>query len=354
MDRERITVIIPAYNSGRFIADALDSALGQTVAPAQIIVINDGSTDDTRDRLVPYLNRITVIDQGNHGAAAARNAGLRIATGDFIAFLDADDVWHRRKSEIQLDVLRSRPEIQLIGTGTFEYLCAGEPEFCGNAGVEDVSLDRLLVRNYFTASSIMIRREMVQRVGEFDTTVSSAEDFDYWQRAAQLGVVANVKSPLTGYRDVAGSQSRRPTSVERGLRRILWKLDKQDLWRGRSGMRRKAISHMHYSIAYLHGAAGRHGLALWTMLRSVAWYPLPYQRSETRVRLARLKRTIVLLLRFLGLKRAESSPAVGGSAGQSHVARETRRTPTPTLPLSTGRGGKREHAIAVGGSRGDV
>jgi glycosyltransferase involved in cell wall biosynthesis len=315
MHSERITVIIPAYNSGRFIAEALDSALGQSVAPAQIIVINDGSTDDTRDRLLAYQDRITVIDQANHGAAAARNAGLRIATGDFIAFLDADDVWHRRKLEAQLEVLRSRPEIQLIGTETFEYPCADEPEFCDNAGVEDVSLDRLLVRNYFTASSIMIRREMVQRVGEFDTTVSSTEDFDYWQRAAQVGVVANLKSRLTGYRQVAGSLSRRPTGIERGLRQILWKLDKQDLWRGRSGMRRKAISHMHFSIAHLHGAAGRHGLALWTMLRSLAWYPLPYQRSETGVWLARFKRTIVLLLRFLGLKRPETSPAVGGSGG---------------------------------------
>jgi len=315
MRRETITVIIPAYNSGQFIADALDSALAQTAPPAQIIVINDGSTDDTCARLLPYQNRITVIDQANQGAAAARNAGLRIATGDFIAFLDADDVWHRRKSEMQLEVLRRRLEIQLIGTLTFDYPCADEPEISADAAVEEVSRDRLLIRNYFTASSIMVRREIVARLGGFDTSVSSVEDFDYWQRVAQLGVVANLKSPLTGYRQVAGSVSRRPVGVERGLRRILQKLDEQNSWRGRPWMRRKAISQLHYSIAYLHGAAGCQRLGLWKMLQSLAWYPLPYHRSEAGVTLGRLKRTIVLLLRLLGLKRPESPLAAGGSVG---------------------------------------
>ena len=193
MHRETITVIIPAYNSGRFVADALDSALRQTAPPTQIIVIDDGSTDDTDARLLPYRDRITLIDQANQGAAAARNAGLRIATGEFIAFLDADDVWHQRKLEAQLQLMCRRPEIQLIGTGTFNFPRADEPDILGDADVEEISRDRLLVRNYFTASSVMIRREMVRRLGEFDTSVSSVEDFDYWQRVAAIGIVAILK-----------------------------------------------------------------------------------------------------------------------------------------------------------------
>lgn len=315
MHRESITVIVPTYNSGRFIADAIDSALAQTAAVTQIIVIDDGSTDDTCARLVPYQNRITLIHQSNQGAAAARNAGLRIAAGDFIAFLDADDVWHPRKLEAQLEVLHCRPEIQLIGTETFAHPGEHGPKILADAPVEEVSRDRLLVRNYFTTSSIVIRREVVQRVGEFDTTVSHTEDYEYWQRVAQLGVVANLKSPLTGYRQVIGSISRRPDGVERGLGRILQKLDEQNCWRGRSWMRRKAISHMHYSIAHLHGAAGCHRLALWRMIQSLAWYPLPYRRSESKVAVSRLRRTVVLLLRLVGLKRPESPLTVGGSTG---------------------------------------
>ena len=312
MDRETTTIIIPAYNSGEFIADALDSALRQTALPDQIIVINDGSTDDTRARLLPYLNRITVIDQANQGAAAARNAGLRMATGDFIAFLDADDVWHPRKLELQLEALRCRPDIQLMGTRPFNFPSAGEPDISAACEIEEISRDQLLVRNYFTASSIMARREIVRRVGEFDTTVSHTEDFDYWQRVAQLGVVANLKSPLTGYRQVAGSISRRPVGVERGLRRILQKLDQQNSWRGRNWMRRKAISHMHYSIAHLHTAAGCRRLALWKMIQSLAWYPLPYPAHETGGSLGRPKKTIALLLQLLGLRHLKSSLAEGG------------------------------------------
>jgi glycosyltransferase involved in cell wall biosynthesis len=317
MGRETITVVIPTYNSGRFIADAVESALGQTFSPAQIVVVNDGSTDDTDARLRPYRGRITLINQANQGAAAARNAGLRIATGDFIAFLDADDSWHPLKLELQLGVLRRRSDIQMLGTETFNYPCAGDPEGPADACIEEVPLESLLVRNYFTASSIVVRREIVERLGEFDTTVPSVEDFDYWQRIAQCGVVAILKSPLTGYRQVAGSVSRQPAGVEKGIRQILRKLDEQDAWRGRYWLRRKAISHLHYSVAYLHGAAGCQGLGLWEMLQSLAWYPLPYRRAEAGATLGRPRRTMVLSLRLLGLKRPESPLEIGGSAGDN-------------------------------------
>jgi glycosyltransferase involved in cell wall biosynthesis len=315
MHRETITVVIPVFNGGQFIANAIDSALGQTVPPTQIIVINDGSTDDTNARLLPYRDRLTLIDQANQGAAAARNAGLRIATGEFIAFLDADDVWHPRKLEIQLQLMLRRPEIQLIGTETFDYPCTGAPDISADADIEEISRDRLLVRNYFTASSVMLHREIITRLGGFDTSVSSVEDFDYWQRVAEIGIVAILKSPLTGYRRVAGSVSCRPAGVEQGLRRILQKLDERDSWHGRRWMRRKAISHLHYSISHLHGAAGSQRLSLWEVLQSLAWYPLPFHRSETGVALSRLKRTIFLLLQLLGFKCPKSPLAAGGSVG---------------------------------------
>jgi len=309
---EAVTIIIPTYNSGRFVTDAIESALRQTHAPAQIIVVNDGSTDDTNERLIPFGDRITVINQSNQGAAAARNAGLRIATGEFVAFLDADDVFHPRKLELQLAVLRRRLEIQMLGTRCFDYPCQTVPEVSIDARVEEVALDRLLVRNYFTASSIIVRREIVERLGGFDATVPNVEDFDLWQRIAQVGAVANLDSPLTGYRAVAGSISRRPDGVERGIRRILCKLDEQNAWRGRNWLRRKAFSHLHYSIAYLHSAAGRQGVALWEMLQSIAWYPFPYQRHEVGAALARPRRTMVLSLRLFGLKRPEA-PLLAGN-----------------------------------------
>jgi glycosyltransferase involved in cell wall biosynthesis len=312
MDRETISVIIPAFNSGEFIADALESALGQSAPAAQIIVVNDGSTDDTAARLLAFRDRITVIDQANQGPAAARNAGLRIATGDFIAFLDADDVWHPRKLEMQLAALRRFPGLQMIGTQRYDYPCAGEPAIAAGAGIEEVPRDRLLVRNYFTASSIMVRGEIIRRLGGFDTSICNVEDFDLWLRVAELGPVANLKSPLTGYRHVAGSAGRQAVGVDRGLRRVLRKLDERDSWRGRSWLRRRAISHLHFAITHLHADAGRERSAFWRLVQSMAWYPFPYFKHETGGALGRPRRAVILLLRILGLKRAEPPLATEG------------------------------------------
>jgi glycosyltransferase involved in cell wall biosynthesis len=309
-----VTVIIPAYNSARFIEDAIESALRQSIPPTQVIVVDDGSTDDTELILRSYVGRITVICQPNQGAAAARNAGLCIATGQYVAFLDADDVWHPRKLELQLDALRRRPELEILGTDTFDYPCAVPTEITAAPRFEEIPLDRLLVRNYFASSSVVVRRETILRFNGFDTTMPIAEDFDLWQRIAQVGVVANLRSPLTGYRPVPGSLSRQPAGVEQGIRRIVRKLDERNAWRGRYWLRCKAISHLHYSVAYLHGAAGRHGLALWKMLQSLVWYPLPYRRSEAGLTLGRPRRAMVMSLRLLGLKRPEMPLTAAGPA----------------------------------------
>ena len=95
--------MIPTYNRGHLVGEAVASVLGQTVPPLEVIVVNDGSTDDTRHRLQPYLSHVTYLYQTNQGVSAARNHGIGESRGDFIAFLDSDDVWHPRKLELQLE-----------------------------------------------------------------------------------------------------------------------------------------------------------------------------------------------------------------------------------------------------------
>ena len=112
----RISVVIPTYNSGRLVVEAVESALSQTRPPEEVIVVDDGSTDETRQQLSPFLDRIQYIYQLNQRVAAARNTGLKHATGDVIAFLDADDVWHPSKLERQLAVLERRPDVGLLAT----------------------------------------------------------------------------------------------------------------------------------------------------------------------------------------------------------------------------------------------
>src|SRR5262245_56795787 len=100
-----VSVVIPSYNCGHLVTEAVDSALGQTTPPTEIIVIDDGSKDDTGERLSGYEGRVRYFRQENQGVAAARNSGVQEAVSEFVAFLDADDVWHPRKLELQLEVL---------------------------------------------------------------------------------------------------------------------------------------------------------------------------------------------------------------------------------------------------------
>src|ERR1039457_5281915 len=113
MMRESVSVVIPTFNSGKFIVDTVTSALNQT-HPCEIIVVDDGSTDDTASQLAALAGRITYLRQPNQGVSVARNNGVRRASGDWIALLDSDDLWHPQKTEIQLRALRQRGDAREI------------------------------------------------------------------------------------------------------------------------------------------------------------------------------------------------------------------------------------------------
>jgi glycosyltransferase involved in cell wall biosynthesis len=306
----RVSVIIPTYNSGHLVVEAVASALAQSLAPAEVIVVDDGSTDDTRQRLAPFGPPLRYIHQVNQGVAAARNTGLHEATGELIAFLDADDVWHPLKLELQVTCLHSEAEPGLLGTGTVNW---PDEQFStidrsSRLRAVRVPFDDLVVRNYFFNSSVVVRKEVLERVGEFDRLLQGPEDYDLWLRVAQVAVVANLPLRLTGYRDVAGSLGKQAVAMEACGQRILDKLATAGVFRERPWLRRKACSYLDFSCAYLHGAAGNPSTALRSLLRSLATYPLPFRRREVPIPLARLR----LLVRTL-LRRAANRGTVEGS-----------------------------------------
>ena len=110
MSMDLVTAVIATYNYGRFVTQAVESVLAQTYGNLEVIVVDDGSDDDTRELLAPYTDRIRYIYQKNQSVAAARNTGIRAASGDLIAFLDADDIWHPQKIEVQMRYLADHPE----------------------------------------------------------------------------------------------------------------------------------------------------------------------------------------------------------------------------------------------------
>lgn len=190
----RISVVIPAYNNAAWIARAVESVLSQRRPAEEIVVVDDGSTDDTAAIAAGYGAAVRLIQQANAGAAAARNAGVRAATGDWIAFLDADDEWLPEKLERQVNLLNAHPEL-VWTTGNYDECLCGEHRRAEHAPAQEVRrrLGGAEAVDYLTAfrsllwghtNTMLIRREVLLEAGLFDLTLPIAEDIDLWLRIA--------------------------------------------------------------------------------------------------------------------------------------------------------------------------
>jgi glycosyltransferase involved in cell wall biosynthesis len=302
----RVSAVIPTYNRAGLVGETVASALAQTRPPAEVVVVDDGSSDDTEQRLAAFGDRVRYVRQDNAGVSAARNRGVREATGDLVAFLDADDVWHPRKLERQLAAFAARPELGLVGTFTTDWPVRPFPkELDADADAEPqvVPIEELVVRNCFVTSSVLVRRDLLLKAGGFDTSLQGPEDFDLWIRVARSAPAANLPLALTGYRYSPGGVGKHPDKMRDGLLAILKKLDADGFWAGRGLLRRKAYSYFHYMCAYMYGASGGSAAALGHAARSLAGYPLPYHPREVRMSFARPRLFAVTLLRALRLKR---------------------------------------------------
>jgi glycosyltransferase involved in cell wall biosynthesis len=275
------------------VTGAVESALAQTLAPDEVIVIDDGSTDDTATRMANFRSPVRCIRKENGGVSSARNRGVAEATGDLIGFLDADDVWHPRKLEIQVATLIDRPELGLVGSWTYPWPADKHPERPQpgeRLDVVEVPVDDLTIRNCIVTSTVLVRREVLQAAGEFDTALQGPEDYDLWLRVARLARIANLDAPLTGYREATpGSLSKNAHRMEDGMRRILDKLNAAGVFRGRDLFRRKVRAHYHYLWGFMHREAGHRLIAAKHAATSLLLYPFPYSRAYVRYPFGRLR-----------------------------------------------------------------
>jgi len=188
-----VSVIIPTYNSGRFVAQAVESVLTQTYSPIEVIVVDDGSTDDTKSVLSRFNGQIRYICQPNSGPSAARNTGIRIAEGEYISFLDADDLWVPDKLALQTAFMQKSPNIGLLFSDHEEFDEAGIvfPSFLDKKKlrlqlVSQTPIQgifaKLLEENFISTPTVMVRKECFEKAGLFDEAVRSVEDLDLWLR----------------------------------------------------------------------------------------------------------------------------------------------------------------------------
>ncbi|HEV3470614.1 MAG TPA: glycosyltransferase [Pyrinomonadaceae bacterium] len=199
---ELVSVIVPTYNYARFIGEMIESLLRQTYARWECVIVDDGSADDTQEVVARFAasdRRIRYFRQENRGQPGALNTGLRLAAGDYVQFLDADDLLGPRKLEAHVECLRRRPDVDIVyGATRFFVTREGEapPEAWDGARLRlpegtfagrDV-LPHLLRANIMTVNSSLMRRRVVEAVGLFDESLSPIQDWDYWLRAALAGM----------------------------------------------------------------------------------------------------------------------------------------------------------------------
>ncbi|HSB70234.1 MAG TPA: glycosyltransferase [Candidatus Methylomirabilis sp.] len=252
-----VSVVIPTHNYAGFVREAIDSVLAQTYRDVEVVVVDDGSTDDTAAVLDAYGARIRRIHQEQRGLPAARNAGIRASRGRLVGFLDSDDLWCAEKLGHQVPVLESTPSAGMVycDTELFED-AAGTSLGRHGATVPHVSgqvLPALVLGNFILSPTPLVRREVLERVGLFDERLKSSEDWDLWLRIACGHEIAYVDRVLTRYRFHGRNMHKNQGRMLDSQLQVLEKLfARADLPACVSGLRGLAFGqvHVHFGVNY--------------------------------------------------------------------------------------------------------
>ncbi len=192
-----ISVIIPTYNRRGTLSRALDSVLAQTYPAHEIIVIDDGSTDGSAAWIRDQYPQIILLEQENQGVSAARNHGINESTGHWLAFLDSDDAWLPEKLELQIEALNSKPDIRLCHT---EEIWIRNGRRVNQMKKHQKSggwiYERCLELCCISPSSALLKRELLDELGNFDESLPACEDYDLWLRVCAREPVLYLETPL--------------------------------------------------------------------------------------------------------------------------------------------------------------
>jgi glycosyltransferase involved in cell wall biosynthesis len=212
----KVSVIIPTYNRAALLVEAVQSVMKQTYTELELIVVDDGSTDDTREAILPYLHRIKYLYQERGGVSKARNYGIRVSHGEYIAFLDSDDLWLDKKLEVQVNFMESHSSF--VSYTDEIWIRKGKRVNPGkrHRKYSGWIFDKVLPLCIISPSSAMMRREVFDRIGLFDETLPACEDYDMWIRVAKHYPIHLIEQQLIVKRGGREDQ----------LSRTIWGLDR--------------------------------------------------------------------------------------------------------------------------------
>ena len=277
--RPGVSVVIPSYNLARFLAVAVDSVLRQEYSPVEIIVVDDGSTDPTREVVAAYGERVRYVHQLNAGVSAARNTGIAAARFPFVAFLDADDEWlPGMLSRIMATFARLPEAYGLVACG-FRVMDKAGAELGRKMRADDsegeVTASDLVLMNRFAADTVVVKRSVLERAGLFDTNLVSSEDRDLWIRIAQHSRIHRLSDPLVKVRTHVGSLSTHGDRMKRSMKQVLHKARHHEhLLQRKLFFWARAHAFLHYQTAWIYFNEHRYGAALRDMVWSILIWPL--------------------------------------------------------------------------------
>jgi glycosyltransferase involved in cell wall biosynthesis len=283
----RVSVIVPVCKAETTIREAIASVDAQAFRDGEIIVVDDASPDRTAEIVRTEFPRVTLIGlPDNRGPAAARNAGIAKAGGEWIAFLDGDDAWLPWRLALQFDALRENPDAVLLcgGVSLFGEPAPGAPAAeAARRATRRVALEEFIDDNPVPTSTVLARAETVRRVGGFDERFRGPEDIDLWMRMAAAGPVVKIELPLARYRERPGSLC---MDQDRFLPQIVAVYDKAfgpgGALAGRRRLHRRAIAGRYVSAAWSYLVCGRRGRALALLLRSWRVWPRRLKVEQRR------------------------------------------------------------------------
>lgn len=296
MIEARVSAVITAYNSEAFIAEAINSVLKQSRVVDEIVVVDDGSTDGTRRVVAEFADQgIKFIQQHNLGAGAARNKGIRETSGEYIAFLDADDMWLEDKTRLQVAYLAAHPEVALVsGLSRWWNMAKDTVRISGKVPASMKALRReILVHNVIGNPSMnMVRRSALAEAGLFNEHIRWGQDWELWIRLIGRYEAAVIPEPVTVYR-----WHKQNLSHVRRWERLLsyWNVSKNAILESRPAWLRpwllaRSWSHFTYRRA---NYAIRYSFPRWRHISYAVTAFLAYPFEMTREKLSTILRSLL-------------------------------------------------------------
>ena len=267
-----VSIVIPAYNAERYISETIQSVVKQSYLNWELIVIDDGSTDDTGEQVKAFLNdpRISYHFKRNEGVSVARNTGFGMSKGSFLAYLDADDIWKPDRLQKILEKFKEDPELGLVHTYVQEIDSQSNLMDRVHKGKEGFILESLLLWNGCNIpapSSILVKRAVVEQVGGFSPELSTAADQEFFFRVAASFKVGMVKEILGLYRMHDHNMHKNIQHMEEDHLKAYQLAGKENLF-GSQQFRRRCFANLYYILGSSWWVDGKNkwkGIKFWTM-----------------------------------------------------------------------------------------